>query len=273
MKKHTTKPVMKDGFARSLQRTLLLFALIFPLALKIFIDTPAGVADYICNSYAGIYPTATTMGLLFTQILTVAADMVRAGFIGCVLCALLYAFAAGMEKTRVTIALMTALLSPIVVSFVGIGLNYLCVVAGINRDTPYFFKNKLPQLITSAILEYFLYAVLVICAVLILYWISSKRASDMLTDTDSFFSGSGMFRAVAASVALFGVVSFIMTVSDMILDLNTYGNIFDSLSGIMGYLVLPYVYLIIKLFAMLFFGTLLFRKLNGKREKEDGGVK
>ena len=132
MKKNMTKSMLQDGFARKLQFTLLLLALILPLELKVLIDTPAGVAAYMCNSYAGIYPTATTMGLLFTQILTVAADMVRAGLIGCVLCALLYAVASGMDKTRMTIALTTALLSPIAVAGAGIGLNYLY-----EHPTPY----------------------------------------------------------------------------------------------------------------------------------------
>ena len=273
MKKNMTKSMLQDGFARKLQFTLLLFALILPLALKVLIDTPAGVADYICNSYAGIYPTATTMGLLFTQILTVAADMVRAGLIGCVLCALLYAVASGMDKTRMTIALTTALLSPIAVAGAGIGLNYLCVYLGLSRDTIYFFRNKLSQLMTAAILEYFLYAVLVVCSILILYWIASKNRGDLLADTDGFFSGAPMFRAVALTVALFGVISFIMTVSDMILDLKNYGNIFESLSGVMGYVVLPYVYLVIKLFAMLFFGTLLLRRLNRKLSEKVGGKK
>ena len=41
----------------------------------------------------------------------------------------------------------------------------------------------------------------------------------------------------------------------------------------MGYVVLPYVYLVIKLFAMLFFGTLLLRRLNRKRYEKAGDKK
>ena len=248
--------------------TLFLYSLILPMVLKVFIDIPAGVVDYICNSYAGIYPGATTAGLISVQVLTVLAEMLQAGFIGCVLCALLYAIGKDRDPIRVLSYLAVVLLSPMLVSGIGIWLNYLCVSAGISRDTLAYYEAKLPEILMAAVLEHILYITLVICAVLILYWRSAKKPEKIYADTDHFIPTASLYRIVAVTIGLFGVLSLVMTVSDTILDFKTYGNITESLSGVMGYLVLPYAYLIFKLGSMLLLSAMLFKRMNRKFGKE-----
>ena len=258
-KKKTDNPYFKKYLY-----TLFLYSLILPAVLKVFIDIPAGVADYICNSYSGIYPGTTKAGLVCAQVLTVLAEMLRAGFVGCVLCALLYVIGKDRDPIRILSYLCVVLLSPMLVSALGLWLNYLCVTVGISRDTLAFYKAKLPELLMASLLEHVLYTALVICAVLILYWWYAKKQDTLYADTDHFFPTASLYRVVVISVALFGLLSLAMTVSDTVLDFQTYGDITESLSGVMGYLVLPYLYLIFKLGTMLLLSAVLFKKMNRK---------
>ena len=274
MKKNTTKEMasVSPVFYKKLLFSLFLFALILPLSLKVFLDTPGNVLDYLCNSYAGVYAVATSVGLFSVQILSVISGVLRAGFIGCVLSILLYIIGRKASKVQILGCLSVALISPVVVSSVGLLLNYACVSVGINRDTMGLFRAKLPQLMLAARIEYVLYVVLVVCATLVLYGFSQKKKEDLFADGKEFFPRSILFRAVTIAVMLFGIVSLLMTISDTVIDLKTYAGITDSFAGIMAYLVLPYVYLILNLAAMLFFAALTVRKLDRKWNscKENG---
>lgn len=271
MKKQTNiqKTKATDPYFKKYLFTLFLYSLILPALLKVFIDMPSSVADYICNSYAGIYPTATTVGIISAQVMTVLGEMLRAGLIGCVLCALLYAIGKDYDRIHVLSYLAVVLLSPLAVAALGMGLNYLCVMVGFSRDTMAFFEAKLPELLMAALIEHVLYAVLVVCAVLILYWNLAKKPNKLYVDTDHFFPTASLYRVVTVMIALFGAISLAMTISDTVMDFKTYGNITESLSGVMGYLVLPYLYLIFKLGSMLLLSAMLFRRLNRKFGKED----
>jgi len=266
MKKTKTKskvrkePVVSNGFYKKNFFTLLLFGLILPLVIKVFWDIPSGVADYICNSYAGIYPTASAVGLGAVQIVTVLADLLRAGLIGGVLCALLYGIGRKMSRGYLYASLAVVFISPLCISAVGFGLNYACVLVGLSRDTKYFFEARLSELMMAAMIEYILYMILMILAVALLYRASIKNRDTLFANSDGLIPTAPLYRVVAIAVSLFGIISLAITVSDMWIDLKTYGDITSSLSGIMGYLVLPYVYLILKLLCMLFFASSVFRR-------------
>ena len=255
-------------FFKKMFRSLLVYALILPLALKCLVDIPVSIGDYICNSYAGIYPTATAAGLVMTQILTVLAEMLRAGFIGSVLCIVLYLIARGAGRRQMILSFLLTLVSPLLISFVGMLLNYWCVKVGLSRDTVTIFKLKLPQLKAAMFLEYFTYAALLVlsalimCIALMVYRNASRSRDLLFEDKGGFFPSAPIYRLLTLAIGFFGLVSLAMTVSDMMLDLSNYYNITESLSGIMGYLVLPYLYLVMKLFAMMFCSAVVLRRLN-----------
>ena len=266
-KKIETK--LSSYFGRKSCQMLLFFALLWPLVIKVFLDTPGAVADYLCNSYIGVYPLLSDIGFVVVQIVSVLAELLRAGLIGCLLVTLLYALARGTRGKRLISYLLICLVSPLVVSAVGLLLNYACVVVGISRDSMGLFRLKLPQLYLAAMLEYFLYAVLVICAILILYHYLKKKSADMFGG-EGFFPANGLFRVLTIAVVLFGSISLLMTLSDTLIDLKTY-DVTASFSSILGYLVLPYLYLILKLASMLFFAAATMHKLDRvwkKGEKE-----
>lgn len=275
MKKMNTKRqvAMPSSFYKKMFVTFLLFALVLPLLIKVFLDTPIGIADYVCNSYEGVYPVAARAGLVCVQIVSVLADVLRAGFIGCVVSALLYLIGRGARGTRLVSCFALALLSPIAVTGVGLGLNYFCVSAGISRDTLTLFKAKLPQLYLAAAIEYVLYGVLLVCAALILCRALQKHPDTLFDDAGGFFPFSRLFGAVTVSVSLFGLISLAMTVSDMVIDLKMYTDITSHLEGIMGYLVLPYLYLILKLASMLVFAAFMVRRLDRGWKKCEGEEK
>ncbi len=266
MKKTTIKrqTEMPKSFYKKILTGFLLFSLILPLLIKVFLDTPIGIADYICNSYEGIYPVAARAGLVCVQIVSVLADVLRAGFVGCVLSVLLYCIGRGAKGTRILSCFSLALLSPIAVTAVGMGLNYFCVSVGISRDSLTLFKAKLPQLYLAASIEYVLYGVLLVCAALVMLRTMHKHRATLFEDAGGFFPSSALFRTVTLSVSFFGIISLLMTLSDMIIDLKTYIGITDHLEGIMGYLVLPYLYLILKLASMLMFSAFMVRRLDRK---------
>jgi hypothetical protein len=204
------------------------------------------------------------------QVLAVLSELLRAGLVGCTVCVLLFGIGKKIGTRGVGVNLAIAMLSPIAVSAAGLGLNYACVLVGFSRYTEYVFRAKFPQFVLAAFIEYLLYAVLLVCGVLILYYYNEKRSDVMFQDVGGFFPSAYLYRTVTVVTALFGVISLWMTVSDMILDLATFENITKSLSAVMGYLVLPYLYLLLKLFAMLLFSAVIFRKLNrGTPSAED----
>lgn len=255
---------MPKLFYKKILVSFLLFSLVFPLVIKVFLDIPIGVADYVCNSYEGVYPLAARAGLICVQIVSVLADVLRAGFVGCVLSALLYGIGRGAKGARIVTCFALALLSPVAVTAVGMGLNYFCVSVGISRDSLTLFKAKLPQLYLAASIEYILYGVLLVCAALLMFRTIQKYRGTLFEDAGGFFPSSALFRTVTLSVSFFGILSLVMTLSDTIIDLKTYTGITDNLEGIMGYLVLPYLYLILKLASMLMFSAFMVRRLDRK---------
>ena len=255
---------MPKSFYKKTLISFVLFSLVLPLMIKVFLDIPIGIADYVCNSYEGVYPVAARAGLVCVQIVSVLADVLRAGFVGCVLSTLLYCIARGAKGARVLTCFALSLLSPIAVTAVGMGLNYFCVSVGISRDSLTLYKAKLPQLYLAASIEYVLYGVLLICAALMMLRTMQKYRATLFEDAGGFFPSSVLFRTVTLSVSLFGIISLLMTLSDMVIDLKTYTGITEHLEGIMGYLVLPYLYLILKLASMLMFSAYMVRRLDRK---------
>ena len=266
MKKITTKrqAVMSNAFYKKILLNFLLYSLLLPLLIKVFLDIPIGIADYVCNSYEGVYPLAARAGLVCVQIVSVLADVLRAGFVGCVLSCLLYFIGRGARGMHMLSGFLMALICPIAVTGVGMGLNYACVSVGISRDSLTLFKAKLPQLYLAASIEYILYGVLLICAALLMLRTMQKHPKTLFEDAGGFFPSSALFKTVTVSISLFGIISLLMTLSDMIIDLKTYTGITEHLEGIMGYLVLPYLYLILKLASMLMFSAFMVRRLERK---------
>ena len=257
-----------DRFFKKSVRSLLLFGLILPFLLKLFIDVPSVALDYICNSYAPFYPTATTVGLVIMQVLVVIADMLRAGFIGCVLCILLYVINKNIGRVRFCVAVAIAAICPAIISFVGVYMTYLCVSVGLSRQTVYEFKAILPDIRTSALIEYALFVLLVVCAVLCLALRNNRSGADKkdIDDKDSFFPSSSLFGTVALSVGFSGIISLIVKILDTFAELQSY-QITESFEGIISYLVLPYLYLGISLFAMLCFAAMMYRRMERKWQK------
>ena len=249
-------------------KTLCMVSLIYPLLIKIFLDIPMGVADYLCNSYSLLYPTAATAGVIMIQVLAVVAEILRVGLIGCVLCVLLYLAGKKAERKVMVPAVMLALLSPPVISAVGMGLNYFCVANGISRVSPYQFKGEFLQYLTAALIEYAQYVVIVVGAFLVLYLFSTAKGtgSALFAQSKGFFPASYLFRAVTVSVCMFGVLSLVLKVSDMLVDMGQY-DVTADFAAVIGYLVLPYLYLVLDLFAMLIFAAILYRSLERRWEE------
>lgn len=269
MKKNMEKGVelaVKNRFYVKSLRSLVLFSLILPLILRLFVDIPSIALDYICHSYAPFYPTATTVGIVTIQIAAVLADILRAGFMGCVICILLYMIDKNAGKSRIGSALGISIVCPALVSGIGIYLTKLCVTTGLSRQTVYEFEAKLPDIKMSALIELALYAVVMVSAILCLLLRKNHLlARDNLAeqDGDSFFPSTSLFGTVAISIGISGVISLLVRILETVAELETY-NVTESFEGIVSYLVLPYLYLAMELFAMICFAAIIYRRIDKK---------
>ncbi|MBE6672604.1 MAG: hypothetical protein E7599_03670 [Ruminococcaceae bacterium] len=270
MKKNVVSDALSVGqkrFYSKALRSLILFSLILPLLLKVLVDIPAVAIDYVCNSYAPFYPTLTTVGLVITQVVAVLADILRAGFIGCVLCVLLYVIDKNVGRVRVGSCLAVVLLSPALISGLGLYLNYLCVTVGLSRQTVYEFEAQMPEIRTAMVVELVLYAVLVVGAVLCLLLRGSRPSREeklMQNDGDKgFFPCAHLFGTVAIAIGFSGLLSLVEKVLETVVELQTY-NVTESFEGIISHLVLPYLYLALSLFAMLCFAAIMYRRIDKK---------
>ena len=272
MKKIEMNPTIsmeKKRFYQKSMWTLLWFSLFIPLLLKLLVDIPSVAVDYICNSYAPFYPTATTTGLVAMQVLVVIADILRAGCIGCVLCVLLYVIDRHFDKVRFAAAVLTAIVCPAVISFAGVYGSYLCVSVGLSRQTVYEFEATLPDIRTAALVEFALYVLLIVIAILCLVLRQNKRtAGEKQTETgkDAFFPSAPLFKTVVIAIAISGGISLLEKLLETAVELKSY-EVTASLEGIVSYLVLPYLYLAMSLFAMLCFAALIYHHMEKKWKK------
>ena len=248
--------------------TLLWFSLFLPILLKLLVDVPSVAVDYICNSYAPFYPTATTAGLVAMQITVVIADILRAGFIGCVLCVLLYVIDKNVGKVRSCVMIGIAIVCPAIVSFVGVSMTSLCVSTGLSRQTIYEFKATLPEIKTAAMIEFALYMVLIVGAVLCLLLRKNRANANEREEqtSNSFFPSSSIFKTVTIAIVFSGAVSLTEKILETVVDLKNY-QITDSFEAIVSFLVLAYLYLVISLFAMLCFAAIICRRMDKKWKK------
>ena len=120
--------------------------------------------------------------------------------------------------------------------------------------------------------EILYYAVVIVGAILCLQLRKNSRRnrSDEQAEEEnkeqSFFPSTTLFGSVALSIGLSGAISLVEKVLETVVELQTY-QVLESFEGVVSYLVLPYLYLAVSLFAMLCFAAVMYRRMDKKWKK------
>ena len=247
-------PAEMPIFAKKLFRQTLLLFLLLPLLLTMFLDVSSAVLDFYGGSYS-LRPV-----LMISQLFAILSDILSPAIFTAAVCVLGYGICrTGLRACR--LPLVIALLSPLLLGGVKLGITWILVTLRRVNVTPTAFSAAIFFYLLSVAVEYLLDLLL-----FLLFFLLFQRSGRKLRQQEGLLAagkpicrkGSAFYRILSAvvwtQIGLAILNSVISIVGDFPRITNTVKNYGfqsrESVLALLSILLLPLIYTAITAFAI-----------------------